>query len=215
MTMQLPGINQEISNSRLRISEAALQERQQIEHDLHAGPQQQFLAVLALLGLAQEQLSEDPGDENRISAAKNLIARARGQLQNAIEEFRRVARSIYPTSLSEAGLAAAIHDLADTSPIPIWVDIPRKRWRRRAETASYFLIAEAITNVIKHARATRMEVRAREDDEHIHIDVRDNGMGGMEDTPEGLADRVSTFGGMITFNSPPGLGTVIQAAFPI
>jgi signal transduction histidine kinase len=212
---KLRGKIKEINKSRLRISEAALEERRRIGHDIHDGAQQRFLAVLALLGLAQEKLGEDYQDGIRIGAAQGLVTRAHGQLQDAIEELRKLAQGIYPASLSEAGLAAAIHDIADTSPVPIWVEIPRTRWGEGTETTSYFLIAEAITNATKHAKATHIEVRAREQDEHIHIDVFDDGQGGMEAAPKGLADRASTVGGRLTFCSPPGMGTVIRAVLPL
>jgi signal transduction histidine kinase len=213
MHAKLRGQIEEIKTSRLRISEAAFEERRRIEHDLHDGAQQRFLAVLALLGVAKEKLGEDRRDG--ISAAQGLLRRAHGQLQDAIEELRKLARGIYPTSLTEAGLAAAVQDIADISPVPIWVDIPRTRWDKGVETTAYFLIAEAIANATKHAKATHITVRVRKLGACIHIDVSDDGLGGAKTAPKGMADRVNTIGGSLDFRSPPGKGTTIQAVLPL
>jgi signal transduction histidine kinase len=212
MHAKLRGQIEEIKTSRRRISEAAFEERRRIEHDLHDGAQQRFLAVLALLGVAKK-LGED---RDEISAAQGLVERAHGHLQDAIKELRELAQGIYPTSLTVVGLAAAVQDIADTSPVPIWVDIPSiPRWGKGVETTSYFLIAEAIANAIKHAKATHMTVRVCELGACIQIDVSDDGVGGVETAPKSMADRVNAIGGRLSFCSPLGKGTTIQAVLPL
>ncbi len=203
---------EQIKTSRLRISEAALEERRRIEHDLHDGAQQQFLAVLALLGLARSQLD---ADQQAITPAQGFVHRAHGQLQDAINALRELARGIYPTALTEHGLAAAVEGIADTSLVPIGVDIPRTRWPRQVETAAYFLIAEAIANANRHAEATQIEVRVHELDEHILVEVSDDGQGGAKTEPRSMLDRVNTIGGSLTVNSEPGKGTTILAKLPL
>jgi signal transduction histidine kinase len=211
MHAKLRGQIEEIKTSRLRIAEAAFEERRRIQHDLHDGTQQRFLAVLALLGIAKK-LGEN---RDEISAARDLTERAHGQLKKAIKELRELAQGIYPMSLTGAGLAAAVQEIADTSPVPIWVDIADTRWDKGVETAAYFLIAEAIANAIKHAEATHITIRVRKLDGCVHIDISDDGLGGVETAPKSMADRVNTIGGKLSFCSPPGKGTTIQAELPL
>jgi signal transduction histidine kinase len=208
---------EQIRTSRFRVSAAALEERRLIERNLHDGAQQQFFAVLALLGLARHQLDASGPDE--ITQARGLVHRAHGQLQNAIESLRDLTQGIYPTALTEHGLAAAIEGIADTSGVPIAVDIPGTRWPEHVETTAYFLIAEAITNAYRHAAATQVIVRVGELDGWVRVEVSDDGRGGATFRPGrgpgGMLDRVNTIGGSLTVRSEPGAGTAILAKLPM
>jgi signal transduction histidine kinase len=207
---------EQVSMSRFRVSAAALEERRRIQQNLHDGAQQQFFAVLALLGLARRQLDASAQDE--ITRARNLVSRAHSQLRNAIESLRELTQGIYPTALTEHGLAAAIEGIADTSPVPIEVDIPAARWPEHVETTAYFLIAEAITNTYRHAQASQVTARVRELDGWVRVEICDDGRGGATFRPGrglgGMLDRVNTIGGSLTFDSKPGQGTTIIAELP-
>jgi signal transduction histidine kinase len=208
---------EQIGTSRFRVSAAALEERRLIQRNLHDGAQQQFFAVLALLGLARHQLDASAPDE--ITQARGLVHRAHSQLQNAIESLRDLTQGIYPTALTEQGLAAAIEGIADTSPVPIVVDIPGTRWPEHVETTAYFLIAEAITNAYRHAQATQVIVHVSELDGWVRVEVSDDGRGGATFRPGrgpgGMLDRVNTIGGSLAIRSEPGEGTTILAKLPV
>jgi signal transduction histidine kinase len=135
-------------------------------------------------------------------------------LQDAINALRELARGIYPAALTELGLAPAVEGIADRSPVPISVDIPRTRWPGQVESTAYFLIAEAIANAHRHAMATQIKVRVRELGEHVLIEVSDDGQGGAEIAPRSMRDRVNTIGGSLTVSSEAGKGTTILAKLP-
>jgi signal transduction histidine kinase len=207
---------EQVSMSRRRVSVAALNERRQIQRTLHDGAQQKFFAVLALLGEARHQL--DAGAQNQTPQARDLVGRAHRQLQSAVESLREFTQGIYPIALTEHGLAAAIEGIADTSPVPIHVDIPGTRWPEHVETTAYFLIAEAITNTYRHAQASQVTARVRELDGWVRVEIRDDGQGGATFRPGGglggMLDRVNTIGGSLTIDSEPGQGTRILANLP-
>jgi signal transduction histidine kinase len=202
-----------VKTSRLRVAEAAMDERRRIEKDLHDGAQQQFLAVLALLGLARNNLDAVPPEQT--AEARAFVHRAHSQLQDAIKSLRELAQGIYPTALKDYGLAAAVEAIADTSPLPVAVVIPASRWSEGVETNAYFLIAEAITNAHKHAAATHIDVHVWEADGQLLIEVCDDGRGGAATKPRTMLDRVNTVGGSLTVRSTAGAGTTVSVRIPL
>ncbi|HEU5161232.1 MAG TPA: sensor domain-containing protein [Streptosporangiaceae bacterium] len=200
--------------SRARGVDAAEAERRRIERDLHDGAQQQLLAVAMDLGRARAKLDEDP------ETARQLIELAHSGTKEAIAELRNLARGIYPAILTDRGLDAALSALAARAPVPVDVEVelPGERPPAAVESIAYFVVAEALTNVAKYARATRATVRVVRDHSWIIVEISDNGVGGATRTPggglAGLADRAAGIDGILTVNSPVGGPTVIRADLP-
>jgi signal transduction histidine kinase len=200
--------------SRARGVDAAEAERRRIERDLHDGAQQQLLAVAMDLGRARAKLDDDP------ETARQLIELAHSGTKEAIAELRNLARGIYPAILTDRGLDAALSALAGRAPVPVAVevDLPGDRPPAAVESIAYFVVAEALTNVAKYARATRANVRVVRDHNWIIVEISDNGVGGAIRTPggglAGLADRAAGIDGILTVNSPVGGPTVVRADLP-
>jgi signal transduction histidine kinase len=200
--------------SRARGVDAAEAERRRIERDLHDGAQQQLLAVAMDLGRARAKLDGD------LEGARKLIELAHSGAKEAIAELRNLARGIYPAILTDRGLDAALSALAARAPVPVdvEVDLPGDRPPAAVESIAYFVVAEALTNVAKYARATRAAVRVVRDSSWIIVEISDNGVGGAMATPggglAGLADRAAGIDGILTVNSPVGGPTVIRADLP-
>jgi signal transduction histidine kinase len=121
--------------------------------------------------------------------------------------------------LSEAGLSAAVEALAERAPIPVKVEAPEARYAQSTETAAYFVVAEALTNVARHAGATEARVRIVEDQGRLIVTIADDGHGGASPALgsglRGLADRVSAADGTFTVTSPPDGGTMVRAELPL
>ena len=191
----------ELTASRARIVAAADQTRQRIERDLHDGAQQR-LVTLAL------RLRADQHDELAAEAA------------SVLDELRETARGIHPAVLAKGGLAPALKALARRCPVPVQLDVGvHRRLPEPIEIAAYYLVAEALTNVAKHAHATRITVDAQQDDTVLHVTVRDDGVGGADFAGGtglvGLKDRVESIGGRIFLDSPHGTGTSLSAKLPL
>jgi two-component sensor histidine kinase len=205
------GGNAEIEASRARIVAAADQARRRLERDLHDGAQQQL--VLATLTLKQAQV------QARGTPAERPVSDALAQLERALTELRELARGIHPAVLSEHGLAAALESLVARSPIPVELRAPRERLAPTAEAAIYFTVAEALTNIAKHAQASLARVDVDVEDGTLIAQVVDDGVGGADATAGsgllGLADRLDTLGGTLTVESPAGGGTVVLARVPL
>jgi signal transduction histidine kinase len=189
-------------------------ERRRIERDLHDGVQQNVVSLSVTLARARR--ATDP------ERSAELLEQAHTQSQALIEEVRQVAWRIYPTALDEHGLASALDGVAATSQVPIQVEAQLDGELPQAvESAVYFVAREAVTNVVKHARASGIRIRvatiggsARR---MVHLSVQDDGVGGAD--PEGgglqgLARRVAALDGTVTVNSPVGGPTVITAEIP-
>ena len=204
---------EEVRQSRARIVEASAAERRRVERDLHDGVQQQLLAIAALLsgaGLAAD------GD-----AMRPKVDRARRQLQDALAELRRLAHGMHPAALSQGGLPTALPELALMSPVPVHVHLDERLRERRlpgsVESTVYFVVAEALANVTKHADAASAGVRVEiVDDEALVLTVQDDGVGGAVATKgggiAGLADRVHDLGGSLGVGPAAGGGTVLSAS---
>jgi signal transduction histidine kinase len=165
------------------------------------------------LGMAREKFSRDP------EQARALLDEAHDEAKRALPELRNLARGIHPAVLTDRGLDAAISALAARSSAPVDVSVELgRRPPPTVESAAYFVVAEALVNVAKHAAATHAAVRVRERDRRLVIEVTDDGLGGA--TPRagsglaGLADRVTAVDGSFEVSSPPGGPTVIRAELP-
>jgi signal transduction histidine kinase len=202
-----------LAASRARIVEAGARERRRIEQDLHDGAQQRLTALSVRLRMAAERAREEP------STGAGALEAAEIQLVAAIEELRELAHGIHPSALTDDGLGHALARLAADSPIALHLlEQPRHRVDATTEVTAYFVAAEAITNARKHARATSIDVMARNLPGFLRIEVRDNGIGGADEAGgsglQGLRDRVEAIGGRFEISSREHRGTAIVALLP-
>ncbi|HEX5589792.1 MAG TPA: sensor domain-containing protein, partial [Candidatus Limnocylindrales bacterium] len=205
-----------LEGSRKAVLDVEATELRRIERDLHDGAQQRLVMLTLDLGLAAEKLDADP------DRARELVLAAQGQARQALAELRDLVRGIAPAILMDRGLVPAVSALAGRSPVPTTVvsTLPDgERLPDAAERAAYFLIAESLTNVAKHAAATRCEVRVSREGGALVVEVRDDGAGGAEIVPggglAGLAGRVEALDGQFSVTSPRGGPTVIRAELPV
>lgn len=200
----------EVTRSRSRLADAFAAERRRIERDLHDGAQQQLLGLSLQLGLARLDLPPD-------TPAGQAVARAHEQAKDLMTALRELIRGIHPQVLTERGLAAALHELAECCPLPVGtdIDIP-ERPSQAVETAAYFAAAEALANTLKHSGADRADITARLTDGMLTVDIRDNGRGGARYGTGliGLADRVGVTDGTIRLSSPLGGPTLVRVEIP-
>ena len=200
----------EVRASRARIVAAADAERRRIERDLHDGAQQRLVTLSMALGLEASRADE---------GAAGSLSRAQDEIEQAITELRELARGIHPTLLRDEGLRAAVFSLARRSPVPVTVhgSIPA-RVPYTVALAAYFVVAEALTNVVKHSAATEASVTLEHDEGTLRVIVRDSGVGSAHITPEaglaGLRDRLEALEARLTIDSEPEEGTTICAEFP-
>jgi signal transduction histidine kinase len=164
------------------------------------------------LGMAEEKLQSDP------EGARLLLAEARGDAKEALEELRDLARGIRPPILTDRGLEAAIAALAMRSPLPVSlsVDVP-ERPADAVETAAYFVVAEALANATKHADATAIDISVRRVDGVLAVEVIDDGRGGADPAGGGLTglrQRVGALDGTLDVVSPVGGPTTVRAELP-
>jgi signal transduction histidine kinase len=204
----------ELELSRERVVDAAETERRRIERDLHDGAQQRLVALAMELGRAKARFGDD------IDAARDLVDSAHAQAKAALTELRDLVRGVHPPVLTDRGLDAALSGLAARSPIPVdvHVDMP-VRPKPLIEAVAYFVVAEALTNVAKHSRASQAKVVV---EGHgypgvLAIMISDDGVGGADPQGaglSGLASRVSGVDGRLTVESPYGGPTIIAAELP-
>jgi signal transduction histidine kinase len=207
---------EELRASRQRIVSAQDHERRRLERNIHDGAQQQLVALSVKLRLLKALAAKDP------TKAGELVDQLQAESQDALENLRDLARGIYPPLLADKGLAAALEAQARKTALPVTVE-PNGvgRYPQEAEAAAYFCVLEALQNAAKHARASAVTVRLREDDGLLAFDVSDDGSGfDVEKTPTGsglqnMADRVEALGGSIDIASSPGRGTTITGHIPI
>jgi signal transduction histidine kinase len=202
----------ELRASRARLVETADAERRRIERDLHDGAQSRLVALALTLRLARMRVGED-------SEAAALLDTSLDELKQSLDELRDLARGIHPAVLSERGLDPAVRALAARATVP--VDIvggPTGRLPAAVETAAYFVVSEALTNVSKYARAAHATVRVERVDGQLLVDVSDDGVGGARPDGgsglRGLSDRVAALSGTLEVSSPPGLGTRLRVQLP-
>ncbi len=187
-------------------------ELRRIERDLHDGTQAQLVALSMRLGLAEQRLTHDP-------ETAHLLREARTGAEDAMTELRGVIRTMYPPILADRGLAGAISGIAARSIIPVDVraeelgELPAP-----VEAAAYFVVAESVTNAIKHSHATQLLVHLDRDRDGLHVQVTDDGLGGVDETQGtgivGIHRRVAALDGTTTVDSPLGAGTTITVELP-
>ncbi len=201
----------ELTRSRARLVDAFDGERRRIERDLHDGAQQRLVALTVQLGLARLDVAEGSPEDHRLGEAQE-------QARLALAELRELVRGVHPQVLTDRGLPAAVADVAGRSPVPVDLDLALPgRLPPALESAAYFAVCEALTNVTKHAGAQRAAVRLRLDGSTLVVEVRDDGLGGADAAGpglSGLADRVSVVDGRLYLSSPPGGPTVVRAEIP-
>jgi signal transduction histidine kinase len=203
---------EQLAASRRRIVETADEARRRIERDLHDGAQQRLVSLALELRLLRDRLQVDPETARELDSA-------RAELDEALAELRELARGIHPSVLADRGLPAAIESLSSRAPVPVELALSGCDGLPPAvETTVYFLVAEALTNVAKHADCERVAVEVRASDEWLAAEVRDDGVGGADGSGSGLrglADRVNALGGTLAIESAPGSGTIVAARIPL
>jgi PAS domain S-box-containing protein len=205
--------DEELRASRARIVAAADDARRKLERNLHDGAQQRLVALSVSLRLAESKLATDP------KGAAGILAAARAELLHALEDLRELARGIHPAILTDRGLEPAIEALVARTPVPVDVDVRSGDLPPAVEAASYYVVAEALTNVAKYAGASSASVRISRDDGRVTIEVRDDGVGGADAAYgsglRGLADRLAALDGTLSIESPAGAGTAVKAEIPL
>jgi signal transduction histidine kinase len=201
----------ELSASRARLVAAADDERRRLIRDLHDGAQQRLVHTVVTIAMAEQAAH---GNE-KVHA---LLREASTHAQRATAELRELAHGILPSALTRGGLRAGVDALASRMPVPTEQDVPSQRFPPAVEATAYFVIAEALTNVAHHAKASRAVVSARADDGLLHVEVRDDGVGGAQPGGRGLiglADRVAAVGGWLAIGNAAEGGTQISAGIPL
>ncbi len=217
LTVELTASRDALRRSRARIVDAADEERRRIACDLHDGLQ----ARLVVLAIGADGLSSDP---QLPAAARTAATQLRTGLEGVVSELRALVQGVMPAALIERGLPAATEDLADRMPLPTTLDIDDelgaldRKLPPAVELAAYFVVAEALTNAVKHARARELSVRLARPAGRLRVEVRDDGVGGAAANGgagiRGMADRIDVLGGRLTITSPPGGGTCVIAEVP-
>ncbi len=203
---------EDLHDSRQRLVTSQDDQRRALERDLHDGAQQSLVAVALMLRMATAQ--RDPAS---LSAS---AARAADELQGAIAELRELARGLHPAILTDRGLTPALGSLVERCPVPVRVEISlARRLPGPVEGALYFVVAESLTNIAKHAHATEVALRLTDDGDSVRLEVRDDGVGGADPSRGsgllGLADRVAVVDGELTVHSPAGRGTTTTCVIPV
>jgi signal transduction histidine kinase len=227
----------ELRESRARIVEAGYAERKRVERDLHDGAQQRLVALALELQVVRAKLETDP------EAAAQLLEGAADELTGATQELRELARGLHPPVLTDRGLVPALEALASRATVPVTVEVEGAepaggagarpdgadaaeaeaarfgRAPEAVEAAAYYVVAEALTNVARHAHASRAVVRVARPDGLLRVEIADDGDGGADLAAgsglRGLADRVGALDGSLEVDSAPGRGTTIRASLPV
>jgi PAS domain S-box-containing protein len=204
---------EELRASRTRLVAAGDDARRRLERNLHDGAQQRLVSLSVALRLAQSQLASNA------EAAGRLLEQASTELSVALEELRELARGIHPAVLTDRGLDAALRSLADRTPIPVEVHTADRALPDPIAAAAYYVVSEAIANVVKHAHASSIEVDVAAPNGRVIVAVADDGVGGADPAAgsglRGLADRVAVLDGRLRVDSPAAGGTRIVAEIPL
>ena len=202
---------QEIHASRARIVEAMLDERRRLGRDLHDGAQQRLINVVVALQLASQRVQDEQ--------TRDSIADALAATQQAIDDLRDLGAGLHPSVLTHRGLRAAVASLTGRMPVAVSLEIPNRRFGGIIEGTAYFVISEALANIVKHAGAAEASVSVTAGDRALTIVVADDGRGGASEGSgsglTGLADRVAAVGGTLSVQSPSGGGTQLTAVLPV
>lgn len=200
-----------LTSTRSAAIDAQEAELRRIERDLHDGAQARLVALGMTIGMAEQKLDQDPTE------VRKLLAEARGGAQEALGELRDLARGIRPPVLQDRGLAAAVRELAVRSPIEVSVAADVERLPPAVESAAYFVVAEALANATKHARASRIDVRLERRARTLVVEIVDDGVGGANPNGSGLTGlrhRVEALDGGLLVVSPPAGPTSVRAEIP-
>lgn len=201
-----------LTASRARVVATADETRRRLQRDLHDGAQQRLVHTLITLRRAKDAAAAG-------QAAAGLIDEALDYAERANRELRDLVRGILPASLTRGGLVTAVESLVSDIPIPIDTHVATPRLPTHTETTAYFIVAEALTNVVKHAHASHGTVTVRLEHHTLSIEVRDDGSGGANPAHgtglTGLLDRIEASDGALTITSPPQIGTRLHATLPI
>jgi PAS domain S-box-containing protein len=202
----------ELAASRARIVAATDEERRRVVRDLHDGAQQRLVHTMLMVAQARQALlpNQEPASE--------FMAEALAQAEAATEELRELAHGLLPEILTHGGLRVAIKALALRTPVPVDVAVSVDRLPAAVEATAYFVVAEALTNVAKHACATGATVQARIENGTVRVHVRDDGIGGARLDGSGLvglADRLAVLNGRLRVESPADGGTLVAADIPL
>jgi signal transduction histidine kinase len=204
----------ELTASRTRIVAAADDTRRRIERDLHDGAQQRLVSLGLQLRLAEESVPPEQ------MALRKQISNVLAGLVSVSDELREISRGIHPAILSKGGLGPALKTLARRSPVPVQLDLslPR-RLPDHVEVAGYYVAAEALTNIARHAQAAEVQIVAKAEEDHFYLSIRDNGIGGADIAKGsgliGLVDRVQALGGQLALTSLVGDGTSLVVRIPL
>jgi PAS domain S-box-containing protein len=206
---------EQLRASRSRIVQAADATRRKIERDLHDGAQQRLVSVALALRAARKALKE-----GKATSAARQLAAIENELDEAMGELRELARGIHPAVLTDRGLPDALEMLAVRSTVPVEVEqAPSERLDPQVEAAVYYIVAEALTNVAKYARARVASVRVFQQDGRLVAEVEDDGVGGADAANgsglRGLSDRVEALDGELSIDSPRGGPTILRATIPL
>ena len=198
--------------SRARVFATADETRRRVQRDVHDGAQQRLVSTLIALKLAKRAAAGG-------GPTAPLIDEALRHAERATDELRDLVRGILPASLTRGGLRPGLESLVADTAVPVDLDVTAERLPAEVETTAYFIVAEALTNVVKHAAASRASVRLAVTGEQLVIEVRDDGSGGADPAGgtglTGLSDRVEVSDGTLAITSPPGRGTVVRATLPV
>lgn len=206
--------------SRAALVAAFEAERRRIERDLHDGVQQELVTLAARLGMVSLELDDLTTQGVDTALARDALDAAQGQAEHAMATLRDTVRGIHPAVLTDHGLGAALDELADRTPIPLSLAVAEfGRLPASVETAAYYLVTEAMSNVAKHTTATLLTVHAGVEDDSLIVSVTDNGAGGADENAgtglRGLRERAETLGGQFTLVSPAGGPTTLQMTLPV
>jgi signal transduction histidine kinase len=202
---------EELRASRRRLVEAGDRERRRLERNLHDGAQQRLLAVSLLLTRLERSAAD--------AEIHDIATRARLELSRSLSELRDLAQGLHPVMLNDHGLAVALEDVLSRVPIPVDLSVDLvQRPSMQVEVAAYYVICEALANVVKHAHAHRARVCVRDQGSSLRIEVVDDGIGGAASSAgsglQGLTDRLGALDGRLVVVSPAGAGTTVHAVIP-
>lgn len=202
----------QLTASRVRLVTAADEARRRVVRDLHDGAQQRLVHTIVTLKLAQRALRQE--DERTEALLDDALQHA----EQGNAELRELAHGILPAVLTSGGLRAGVDALVARLDLAVQVQVSSERLPAELEASAYFIVAEALTNVMKHAQAAGAEVTASVEDGVLRVQVRDDGVGGADPGGHGLvgmADRVSALGGQLMVESPADGGTLVSATLPL
>jgi signal transduction histidine kinase len=202
-----------LTASRARVVATADETRRRLERDLHDGAQQRLVHTVVALKLARNALAEHGGP------AAALVEESLFNAESANAELRELVHGILPGALYSGGLRAGVESLVEKIPVPVTAEVSAERLQESLETTAYFIVAEALNNVVKHAEAASARVTAAVEGGALRLEVCDDGRGGADASRGsglvGLADRVAAGDGTMAIASPPGAGTTISVTMPL